>query len=373
MNTHKQPRVIDLTRTMAPEVPSFSSFIKTELNNLAAEPDLANLIQRHRFHGTDHDKTCAVKWLATRLVETVDPDRLLVTGGTQNILLILLPYLARQRGAIATERLTYAAIGQLANISGLEVRAVDLDEEGMMPAALEAVCRAGDVGAIYINPTGHNPTTAIMSPTRREAIASVARKYHMPIVEDDVHGFITKNAPPPMATFAPELTWYVMSLSKCIGIGLRTAYLVGPSPDTVKALTVSIPSVSAWFVPGLSAALVSKLIETGAAERISSEIADEIEARQQIATEILGPLGLMRSNPSSLHLWIDLPSQMTVDHMVSAAAARNVLVRHPKVFSSVGNDVDGNIRLSVIAPKSHDELREGLHIVREVIERKVTD
>ncbi|MET4349395.1 PLP-dependent aminotransferase family protein [Bradyrhizobium sp. RT9a] len=362
---------IDMTRTMAPEVPGFQEYVIEGLGKIAALPELSDIAQRHRFHGTTHDKAVAAQWLGRRLGGTPNLSRLLLTGGTQNILMILFSRLVPKGSVIAAEKLTYAAIGQLAMLAGASVLPVDIDGDGMRADALEETCRSHKVAAVYTNPTGHNPTTSIMSAERRQSIVEVARRHGVAIIEDDVHGFITKHAPAPIATMAPELTWYMMTMSKCLGIGLRAAYLVAPNAEKLAQLLGSIPSVSAWFVPGLSAALITNLIETGAADQIVRRISVEIGARQEIAQEILGPLGVMHTNSSSLHVWLDLPHAWTIEKFVDAAAEQGVTLRHPNVFAIPGTEIKSNIRLSLVAPATHADLRGGLFRIAGLLQSRM--
>ncbi|MGY3488145.1 DNA-binding transcriptional MocR family regulator [Bradyrhizobium sp. USDA 4011] len=362
---------IDMTRTMAPAVPGFREYVIEGLRKIEALPELSDIIQRHRFHGTAHDKTVAAQWLGKRLGFVPDSSRLLLTGGTQNVLMILLSRLVPKGSVIAAERLTYAAIGQLAMLAGVSVLPVDIDSDGMRADALEEICGSHSVAAVYTNPTGHNPTTSIMSNERRQRVAEVARRHGLAIIEDDVHGFITKHAPPPIATIAPELTWYVMTVSKCLGIGLRAAYLIAPNAEMLTQLVAAIPSISAWFVPGLSAALITNLIETGAADEIANRISAEIGFRQEIAQEILGPLAGMHTNISSLHVWLDLPNAWTIEDFVDAAAVAGVALRHPNIFAVPGTEIKRNIRLSLIAPATHSDLREGLYRIEALLRSRM--
>ena len=44
--------------------------------------------------------------------------------------------------------------------------------------------------ALYTMPTLHNPTTATMPVARREAVAEMARRHDVALIEDDVYGFL---------------------------------------------------------------------------------------------------------------------------------------------------------------------------------------
>lgn len=76
------------------------------------------------------------------------------------------------------------------------------------------------------NPTLHNPTTLTIPARRRAEIANVAREFGVPIAKDDAYGFIPDHGEPPFAAISPDLTWHIAGLAKCIGAGLRVAYVV---------------------------------------------------------------------------------------------------------------------------------------------------
>ncbi len=359
--------LVDLTRTMAPDVPLLRDYLRQGLAQVAENPDLSNIVQSHRFHGTSRDLEAGGGWLAKRLGSPVPTNRLLLTSGTQNILMILLGRLVPKGAVIATEELTYAALGQLARLAGVSIVPVKIDAFGMRSDDLERVLKENKVAFVYINPTGHNPTTSIMPVDRRIEIASIARKYMAYLLEDDVHGFITENAPRPIASIAPDITWYIMTVSKCLGIGLKAAYLMAPSLSALDEINAPLPSVYSWFVSGLSAELITNLIESGVAETVARQISVEIGNRQSVAQEVLGQLGIMHTNPSSLHVWLDLPQSWPVDELVSAAQSAGVTLRNPRVFAGPGIEVNHNDRLSMIAPPNPQILSEGLTKVREIL------
>ena len=58
----------------------------------------------------------------------------------------------------------------LASLLRLRLVAIAMDEQGLVPDALDAACHAGSVRALYTMPTLHNPTTATMPMARREAV-----------------------------------------------------------------------------------------------------------------------------------------------------------------------------------------------------------
>ncbi len=80
-------------------------------------------------------------------------------------------------------------------------------------------------GLVYLNPTLQNPTAITMPEHRRKALARIAQRCRLRIIEDDPYWLLADAPPPPIATFAPEQTHYIATLSKCLTPGLRVAFV----------------------------------------------------------------------------------------------------------------------------------------------------
>ena len=113
-------------------------------------------------------------------------------------------------------------------------------------------------------------------------MAEVLRRHALTLIEDDAYGFIPAKAPAPIALSAPELTWHIGGLAKCIGAGLRLAYTVAPTAKCAFRLAQAIWALAVMPSP-LSTALVTQWIEDGTADRIRRFIRAESAARQAIA------------------------------------------------------------------------------------------
>ncbi|KAJ2692435.1 hypothetical protein GGH99_001735 [Coemansia sp. RSA 1285] len=86
--------------------------------------------------------------------------------------------------------------GALSSLVAAKVQplAVEMDGEGMDPESLDNICSrwAGPkpLRAMYLVPTGQNPTGATMSLERRQKIYAVACKHNLAIIEDDPYYFL---------------------------------------------------------------------------------------------------------------------------------------------------------------------------------------
>jgi len=113
-----------------------------------------------------------------------DADDVLVTTGSQQALSLLATALIEPGDTVLVERPCYLAALQAFGFAGARVVAVPGDDEGPDPAALEELVVRERPKLLYTVPTFQNPTGRTMSAGRRAAVASVAARCGLWIVED---------------------------------------------------------------------------------------------------------------------------------------------------------------------------------------------
>ena len=335
---------------------------------ISRENDQDALVRRHRFAGTEGDKKAAALWLRRRLATTVATDRVIVTNGTQNSLLLLLSSLVGSGETLLAEPMTYPQLVSLCELLRVRVRPVEMDASGILPDAFARACRDHRPKALYTIPTVHNPTTAIMPESRRLEIIEVARRFGVALIEDDAQGMLPEKAPPPMGALAPDITWYVMSVSKCLSVGLRVGYVVAPTAEDVARVMAFFGRMSMWFAAPLTASIVARWIERGTAEAVLAGIREEASYRQNVAIRLLENADLA-TQPNALHMWLKPPAGWSVEEFVRAAEEAGVLVRSGQQFVVDRNYAAEGMRVSLADP-SREELTRGLSILAELAKRR---
>ncbi len=232
-------------------------------------------------------------------------ERVLVAPGAQGALAALLPLLAAPGDTVLADELTYPGFRALAARLGLVPAGVPADEEGMDPVALDALAERTGAKLLYLNPTLANPTTATIGAERRAALVEVARRRSLAIVEDDAYGALPLSSPPPFAALAPERTWHVAGLAKCLSPALRIAYCVAPDERAADRLAGAIRAVATMASP-LAAALATRWIGDGTAAAMLEAIRAETAARHALTVSMLPP-ALLRTDPAAFHGWLSLP------------------------------------------------------------------
>lgn len=308
----KVPRVVegrpnvDMSMNMAPEPESAELLALMQSGFASVGEKLRDLLRYQDFGGSLEDREAGALWLRRRGL-VVDHERLLVVPGAQCALLAVLSTIAPPGSVICCEALTYPGLRALAGQLGIRLVGLPMDGEGIDAVAFAAACAQYAPKALYCNPTFLNPTTGVISLTRRQALVEVARHYGVPIIEDDAYGFLPRVTPPAMASIGADMTFYIAGLAKCVSAGLRIAYLLAPDAHSAARLAAAVRATTVMASP-ITSALATRWIRDGTADLVLNAIRKESMARQKLASRIL-PAGSYVSKPEAFHLWISLPEQ----------------------------------------------------------------
>src|SRR5690606_38605781 len=179
-----------------------------------------------------------------------------------------------------------------------------------------AALRATGAKALYAMPTLHNPTAAVMPAARRQAVAEVAARFGIPVIEDDCYGFLAPDAPPPVAALGICEGLFLTSLSKSIAAGQRIGY-VAARPGRLERVTQAIRATS-WMASPVAAAIATDWVGDGTAERMVRERRAEAAARQEMVEQAL-PGARSPDGAVSYHAWLRLPEGWRAEDFVAEA------------------------------------------------------
>jgi DNA-binding transcriptional MocR family regulator len=356
--------VIDLSMNLPPQ-PSDARLrerIQDGIASILTSPNGLLHLHYQESVGTGLDRAAGARWLEPRL-GPVPVDRLVVVGGAQTALYAIVRTLLQPGDALCVQSLTYPGLRAVAEQTKLRLLTVDLDSDGLDPAAFEEVCQRDKPRALYCVPTIHNPTTATMPLRRREEIAGIARRHGVSIIEDDAYGALPREAPAPIASLAPDITWHIATLSKCATPALRTAYLVTPGLNDTLRVAAEIRAMTLMVSP-LMVGLASRWILDGTLEAITMAIREESAARQTIAQRILQGLEF-QAHPDGHHLWLTLPERWRQADLNMHARQSGLALVSSDAFA-VGPAPDA-IRVSLGAALNRVVLERGLDLLATVL------
>jgi DNA-binding transcriptional MocR family regulator len=344
----------------APPDPSDHAILREGLLQLAARPGaLQGLMAYTPKRGLADHRAAAAAWIGAMGIDA-HADDVILTGGAHQALFASLLGLAAPGDGVLIEALTYAGICHIGERSGLRLRGLALDDEGVLPDALDAACRAEPARLLVLNPTIHNPTTATMSAERRRAIAALARAHDLIVIEDDVYGRLPEQRAAPIAALAPERTIYITSASKSIAPGLRLGMLLGPQ-RYLEPIAEAQHDLFLTCAP-LMAELFKLWQGDGTAQHLAQRQLVEARARQDLARDILGNREY-RTQPTSYHIWLPLPPPWRTAQFVAAARERGVAIDPGSAFAVDRDQAPHAVRISLSAASNRERLQHALQIL----------
>ena len=335
------------------------------LGRLAERPGLSALLGYQPAPGLKRHRAAGADWIA-RSGLSIDPEQVLVCTGALHAMTVVLSTITNPGDSVFTESLTYPGMKNLAHLLHLRLKGLPTDNQGIIPEGFDKACRRESTKILYTIPTIQNPLGTVMPEERRRAIAEIAVKHGVAIVEDDVHSFMLPSPPPPLSSFAPENSYYILSTSKSIAGGMRIGYLVAPE-RMIEPLATSLRA-TVWMAAPLMAEIASEWIRDGTAERLVEQKRSEAAARQSIARAALDGFQF-DAHPLSFHLWLHLPEPWRSNEFSAQLRRRGVVVTPAEAFVPGREEPPHAVRVCVGAPRSRAQLEKGLCIIRSVLQQ----
>lgn len=318
-------------------------------------------------------KEHVVRLMADRGVP-VAPAQVFITTAAQQALSLLARVLLEPRGTLICEELVYMGFQQVVEAYQPRILPVGTDlGRGMDVDAVEAYLRRGERPAfIYCVTDGHNPLGCSLDPDRRRRLVELARRWRVPIVEDDAYGLLHYGASqPPLRALDDEWVLYVGSFSKVLAPGFRVGWIVAPEP-LVPVLGCAKDGAdldSSTF----GQRLVSAYLDTGHFSHHLERVRAEYGARRDLMLSGIArhfPPGTRWSTPRNGALvWVELPRGMDASALLRPALDAGVAYVPGAAFAVPGSQAGGNcMRLNFSYPPP-DRIREGIARLGEVLRR----
>lgn len=282
------------------------------------------------------------------------PEQLVFTGNGRQSVAAALAALVPTGGRCGVEALTYPFIKGIAARLGVTLVPLAMDDSGMRPDAVEKAHRETHLSALYIQPAVQNPLGMTMPPARRADLLQIVEALGLPIIEDNVYGFLEDE--PPLAALAPESCIVIDSLSKKVAPGLTLGFLVTPLRlrESVKASVRS----GGWTASGFAFAAAQRMMSDGTIAELAKLKRVDARARQKLAAERLAGFEV-QANANCYHLWLTLPAHWRSQSFVAAAARRDIALTPSSTFAATPGHAPNAVRLALATP-TMDQLDIGL-------------
>jgi DNA-binding transcriptional MocR family regulator len=271
-------------------------------------------------------------WFAAATGHAYQPHEVTICPGTQAANAAAFRALSAPGDPVLVESPTYVGALAAAQAAGLRVVPVPTDADGVRPDMLAEAFQRTGARLFYCQPTYANPTSAVLSTSRRAAVLAAVAGARAFLIEDDwARDFHLDGdaPPPPLATSDRDgHVVYVRSLTKCAAPGLRIGAICarGAALERLRATRL----VDDFFVPGMLQEIALQLLTASSWPRhlraLKAALRQRRDATAGALRKHLGAQCLAQLPSGGLHLWVRLPDGVSDLDLEQRAASQGVLV-----------------------------------------------
>ena len=208
--------------------------------------------------------------------------------------------------------------------------AVGSDDDGMRVDELGELLARRSARLIYLCPDFQNPKGTTLSAARRVELVEIARRFGVPILEDDPYGELRfeGEAPPAIASLDEDLVIRLGTFSKTLAPGLRIGWVHAPAP-IVRKLTLLKQAAdlhTATLAQWATAHLLGRFDFDGHVASLCAVYGRRRDAMIEALERALPPGCRFTRPDGGLFLWLKLPDGRRDEAVFHAALARGVAV-----------------------------------------------
>ena len=310
-----------------------------------------------------------------------DPDDVVITTGSQQALDLMAELFINAGDVVLAESPSYVGALGCFRARQADVVHVDLDEDGLIPEALEETIRrlksAGRaIKFLYTIPNFQNPAGVALTLERRQRIAEICMREHVLILEDNPYGLLGFHSDPLPAihSFSPEGVVYLGSVSKMFAPGMRIGWALAPHAIRAKLI---LASEAAILSPGMFGQMfLSSYLNNydwyGQVKVYRAMYAERCKAMLDALDEYM-PECSWTKPVGGFYTWVTLPEGLNARSMLPRAVKAQVAYVSGTAFYYDGRGTD-HMRLSFCYPEP-DRIREGVRRLAGVVnaEKQLVD
>ena len=310
-----------------------------------------------------------------------DPDDVVITTGSQQALDLMAELFIDSGDVVLAESPSYVGALGCFRARQADVIHVDMDENGIIPEALEETIRrlksAGRaIKFLYTIPNFHNPAGVTLSLERRPLIAEICMRQHVLILEDNPYGLLGFDSDPlpALRSWSPEGVVYLGSVSKMFAPGMRIGWALAPHAIRAKLI---LASEAAILSPGMFGQMFLSSYLAGydwysQVKVYRAMYAERCKAMLDSLAEYMPECSWTTPN-GGFYTWVTLPEGLNARSMLPRAVKAQVAYVSGTAFYYDGRGAD-HMRLSFCYPEP-DRIREGVRRLAGVVnaEKQLVD
>ncbi|HCG40221.1 MAG TPA: GntR family transcriptional regulator [Pseudomonas sp.] len=269
----------------------------------------------------------------------VDSSEIVITHGCVDALQMSLRVLTKPGDLIAAESPTYYGLLQLADLLGLKVIEIPSDPDtGMSLEALQLAAGQWPIKALVLTARLSNPLGVSMPDHRQKQLLSLAARFDIQIVEDDIYGELMFDQGQYKALKSNDRDGrviYCSSFSKTLSPGVRIGWVIAGRHQAEIERLQTFSTHSACSVTQMG---VAAYLENGGYDRHLRAIRQEYRKNLsafQLAVQRYFPEGTQMTRPKgNFILWVSLPVRVNTQDLHVRALERGISIAPGLIFSN---------------------------------------
>lgn len=296
---------------------------------------------------------------------------LMTSGSLQAMDLVNKAFLNRG-DLVLIEAENYAGTMGKLNAMGVEYVGIPQDEHGMRMDALEELlaehtAKGRKPRYIYTIPTIQNPIGAVLPLERRHQMLEIARKFDVPIFEDDCYADLVFSGTRPPAIQALDTEGRVVycgTYSKTIAPALRVGFIAARWPLMGHILPLKTDAGSGALEQMVLAEFVPDHFDDHVAALLPV-LQEKADALCAALDEHFGASAHYTRPVGGIYLWVTLPENVDTDHLFHAALKAGVEINPGSQWAADGPANKRRMRICFGHP-SVQSLRDGIAKLAQV-------
>ena len=303
-------------------------------------------------------------FLSLKYKAGVRPESLLLTCGNSQALDFICERFTNPGDTVFVEQPAYFLAFQIFRDHGLNIVALDMDQDGLSIEALEVALQQSKPALLYTIPSFSNPGGQCLSTERRERLADLSQEHDFIIAADEVYQMLPYfgEAPPALGTMIERGNVISMgTFSKILAPGLRLGWIQAPKQLMDIALDSGWVN-SAGAVNHFTSHIVRHAIDMGLQESFIDQLCDSYRGRvlamhEALQEHLSGKVKWTRPD-GGYFFWLELPQDIDAKQLRANSFDHGIGFQPGQDFSSEGA-FKNFIRLS-FAHYNEEEIREGV-------------
>lgn len=233
--------------------------------------------------------------------------------------------------------------GAMQTLKGLGMKALEIPTDpltGISLEALELALEQWPIKVIQLTPNCNNPLGYIMPESRKRALLTLAQRFDVAIIEDDVYGELAYSYPRPRTIKSFDDDGRVLlcsSFSKTLAPGLRIGW-VAPGRYLERVLHMKYISTGATATQPQIA--IAEFLENGHFEPHVRRMRSQYQRNRDVMIDWITryfPAGTRASRPQgSFMLWVELPEGFDTLKLNRVLVEEGVQIAVGSIFSASG-------------------------------------